>query len=164
MTLYNMERFNFEKSRIIIEILSYSMVIIFDAVLVFRLVSSGYEAIEFYLDYLRIPMNPDIIYLFMLLFSLAVLYVSLKAVVIFLVTLRTDISYESGCLFIRYKDVIHEITVKKLDYKIIVHPIPKLTFGKRLKTIRICAERKRYSFAYEYLYDADSFLEVLGKG
>ncbi len=156
-----MDQLNFEKSRLIIEILSYIMILLFDIVLIIHLMSSGLEAISFYLEYFRMPINSYYIFIFAVMFAFIILYISLKAILIFVITLLTKLYRCPGCIIIRFLGKKEEINTKEIKFRIYLQPIPKLTFGKRLKTMKIFAKKRNYSFAFEYLYDSETLLKTL---
>lgn len=158
-----MRRLEFEKARIIIEILSYLLVLIFDLNLFYWLYRSGLDAVTFYTRYLHISLNPMVIFGVLFMLSAVILYVSIKALAIFYITLRTSLYIGDKKLFIKQGCKSADIDRKELDYRIFIQPFPKLTFGKRLRTMRLTWKSHKYTFAYEYLLEPDAFIEYLRK-
>lgn len=157
------QRLFVEKTRIYIEIMSFIMVLVFDSVLIFRLLRSGLRAISFYLNYFNIPMNPFYFFSLAVFGSLTVLYISIKAIIIFYKTLTTELFIsEKGLLLKSGKNKYH-ISPNESDTMFNLHsqPIPKLTLGKRLQTVKIHTNGKSFLIAYEYLLDPDKLLNFI---
>lgn len=156
-----MEKILFDKGRILIEIISYSIVLIFNLNLFYWLIRSGLRAFDFYLGYFNIQMSTQVVFGFILGCSAVILYVSLKGIALFSLAYLTDLSIDDNFIYIKLKSRKKKILLKNIKYEIRIQPIPKLTLGKWLRTLRIRDNRTAHSILYEYLMDPDILLKYL---
>jgi len=153
----------FERTRLCVEITAFMLVLLADAYFLLLLLLRGQEAIIFYITFLRLNLNPGIVFLVLLAFSLYIACMSLRALVAFVPCLRGRVDvHENGDITWKGRKTI-TFGKKSLTYARKRSVVPSLTLRHKLLLLCLRSGKSRRNIPYEYLVYDQLLLDFLSE-